>query len=76
MVHQNFIDFTGADFFATAVDDFFESASNADIALFIHHTLVTRSEPSMCESFCIGFVVVLITWRDVIAANHNFASAA
>ena len=76
MVHQYFIDFTRTDFFTTTVDDFFQPASDADVALAVHHTLVARAKPALGEIFRIGLVVVFIARGDVGAANHNFTGAA
>ena len=76
MIHQNLVHLARADFFAAAVDDFLEPPCEGDIAIVIHHPLVTGAEPTVCEGLCIGFGVALVTGRDVGATDDDLAGAA
>ena len=51
VIHQDFIDFTRADFFTSPVDDFFQATRDGDIAFGVDHTLIARAKPAMGEGF-------------------------
>ena len=76
MVHQNLVDFPGTDFLAATIDDFFETPSDADVALVIHDTLVPGTEPAVLKGFVICLGVVLISCSDIGAADHDLAESA
>jgi len=72
MVHHDLINFTRADFFTTAVDDFFQPSRDTDVSLAVHHALVTCAKPTVCERFSVRLVVVLVAGSDVRSTNHDF----
>jgi steroid delta-isomerase len=53
-------------------DDLREAASDKQIAIGIHHPLVTRSEPAICKGALIGDGIVLVTRHDDCATNDDF----
>ena len=73
MVHQNFINFARTDLFATAIDDFFESSRDTDVALGVHDTLVPGAEPAIHEGLFIGRWVTFVAGSHIGAADHDFA---
>jgi hypothetical protein len=72
-VHQNLINFPGADLLAAAVDDFLQSTCDAEEALIVQHALIARAKPAVDKGIRIGLVIIFITRGDIGAANDDFA---
>ena len=73
MIHQNVVHLARRNLLAAAIDDLLQSPCDGEVAVIVEHALVAGVEPAMGEGFGVGFRVVLISRRNVIAANDHFA---
>src|SRR5207249_11590335 len=65
MFHDDLVHFAGRDLFASAVDDFFQSAGDKKIAISIQVALVSRPQPAIGEGLLIGSRIIFVALHDI-----------
>ena len=70
---EDVVHFAGRDLLAAAVDDFFESAGQAQVAVFVDRAQVAGAEPPVSQRFGVGGVIGSVPGGDVGAPNGDLA---
>ena len=70
---QHLVDLARGDLLASTVDDLFQAACDPEVAVLVHHSLVSGTEPTLRVSRGVGLRVVLIPCQDILAADGHLA---
>ena len=65
-------DFTRINVVATLDHKILDAVRNKEITLFIHITHITGVQPTIAQSFCCFFELLIITDHDIRALNNDF----
>src|SRR4029077_1686336 len=69
MGFEHLVDLPWRDLFAAAVDELFDPAQKAQVAIGIQHAKVSRPEPAVRERACVRLRIVLVAVDDIWAAH-------
>ena len=70
---DDLVHFAGRDLFASAVDDFFQSAGDKKIAISIQVALVSRPQPAIGEGLLIGSRIIFVALHDIRTTDSDLA---